>query len=341
MHLDFGYLINQQANPQRPVMTAVQEAREEALVAEAQGFRGVYVSEHHQRTDDYVPSPFPLAAYLAGATSTIRIGVAIALVPLYHPLRLMEDAATVDIVSQGRSILGLGLGYIDRDFDVYGLRRPEAAKTYREVLPTIARGWNSPIHLDADAFSAHVDAFHPRPVQEPHPPIWIAANTRLGVRMAAEHGDCWIAGARIALEDAASLATEYRRACRQLGKQPRVAVIRDAWVADSDTDAWHETGPHLLRSLRARVDGGLVPPPAQSLDPSDWSDPGATFRELSRGRWLIGDPTSVRDEIGAWVEGVGAAEMVVRFKQPYGPSTEAVTDQIVRWSKEIAAEFAP
>ena len=340
MALDFGYLINQQANPDRTITTAIQEAREEVLVAEAHGYAGVYVSEHHQRSDDYVPSPFPLAAYLAGATSTVRIGVAIALVPLYHPLRLMEDAATVDIVSQGRSILGLGLGYIDRDFQVYGMDRRQAAEMYRDVLPVISRGWDSPIDLRTEGYAAHVERFSPQGPQQPRPPIWIAANTKLGVRLAAEYGDCWIAGARIALERAADLSAIYHRACEALGKTPRVAVIRDAWVADSDSDAWSEAGPHLLRSLRARVDGGLIPPPEQSLDPATWADPGASFRDLSRGRWLVGHPEAVRDEITEWIARVRADEMVVRFKQPSGPSTDQVKKQIVRWNREVAARFA-
>jgi alkanesulfonate monooxygenase SsuD/methylene tetrahydromethanopterin reductase-like flavin-dependent oxidoreductase (luciferase family) len=336
----FGYLISQQAGGTRSIADAVQEAVDEARIAEELGYAGVYVSEHHQRADQYIPSPFPLAAYLAAATSTIKVGVAIALLPLYHPLRLMEDATTVDIVSGGRSVLGLGLGYIARDFEVYGLEREEAARQYRELLPQVAQGWEKGLHLDLPGTRANVDAFEPKPVNQSHPPIWIAANTRVGVRMAAEYGDCWIAGARIPLDKAADLAVLYRERCLELGRTPRVAAIRDAWVADSIEHAWEQTGTYLLNSLQGRVRGGLVPAPEQSLDPSTWSDVGETFRSLARGRWLVGSPAEVTDEVGQWVDRVGVDEMVVRFKQPSGPDGSAVLDQMGRWNRDVAKTFA-
>jgi alkanesulfonate monooxygenase SsuD/methylene tetrahydromethanopterin reductase-like flavin-dependent oxidoreductase (luciferase family) len=340
MRLTFGYLTCQQAGAGRTIGVAVEEALGEARLAEQLGFGGVYVSEHHQRADQFIPSPFPFAAYLAGGTSTIRIGVAVALVLLYHPLRLMEDATTVDIVSQGRSVLGMGLGYIGRDFEVYGLEREEAARKYRELLPQIARGWEEGFHIDAPGATAHVDDFSPRPIQQPRPPVWIAANTKLGVRMAADFGDCWIAGARIPIDRAAQLAAEYRRRCAEVGKTARVAVIRDAWVADSTEQAWDQTGEFLLASLRPQVADGRVREPEESMNPRDWADVGEGFSRLARGRWLIGDTAAVAEQIGEWVERAGADEIIVRFKQASGPTGDAVQEQMRRWHADVMSRFS-
>src|SRR3990172_3236430 len=104
-----GYLVCQQS-PAGDIRRLLWELVEEARVAESVGFDGVFVSEHHQRPDNYIPNPLLLSSLLSHQTSRVNLGITVAILPLYHPVRLAEDAALGDQLSGGRLILGGGAG---------------------------------------------------------------------------------------------------------------------------------------------------------------------------------------------------------------------------------------
>ena len=115
------------------------EAEREAEVAEAAGFSGFFVGEHHQDKDGFLPSPFVVLAAIAARTSRIRVGTAVLLLPLHHPIRVAEDAATLDVVSGGRTVLGVGLGYQEADFRAAGIDRRERVPRFEESVDILRR----------------------------------------------------------------------------------------------------------------------------------------------------------------------------------------------------------
>lgn len=331
----FGYLVCQQTPDDSRRALLIDEIVAEAKTAERSGFRGVFVSEHHQRTDNFFPSPLILATVLARETDRLDIGISVALLPLYHPLRLVEDATCVDIVANGRLILGLGPGYVLGDLRLYGMSKDDALARYVEGLDVVIHGWDRDWTHHGPTYPVQILQITPRPISEPRPRIWIAANTVDGVQRAAEYGDGWIIGARSTLARAASLSAAYRSACERLHKEPWIAAIRDAWISDSDESAYQQIGTPLLMAHAEHVSAGFVSDPAMAgVDPLDATP--ETFFRVSADRWLVGDRHRIEHQIAQWTSDVGTSYFVVRFRHASGPPHEAVLEQIERFGEAFA-----
>lgn len=331
----FGYLVCQQTSVDANRAALVDEIVAEAQAAESAGFKGVFVSEHHQRADNFFPSPMILATVLARETARLDIGVSVALLPLYHPLRLVEDATCLDVVANGRLILGLGPGYVPSDLHLYGIDKTEAVARYLEGLEIVHHGWDTQWVHDGARYRVNISRITPRPISQPRPRIWIAANSVQGVERAAQYGDGWIIGARSTLARARQLSKAYLSKCSQLDRPPQIGVIRDAWVADTNNDAFDEVGVPLLTAHAEHVSAGFIADESMAGVDSMHTD-AETFYRVAAGRWLVGNPDQVLRQIRDWITSVGASYFVVRFRHPTGPSREAVLAQIERFGRTFA-----
>jgi alkanesulfonate monooxygenase SsuD/methylene tetrahydromethanopterin reductase-like flavin-dependent oxidoreductase (luciferase family) len=161
-----------------------------AELAEAGGLDGVFVSEHHGVAEGHLAAPFVALGAVAQATERVRIGTNIALAPLYQPVRLAEDVAAVDLLSEGRMVLGIGLGYRASEFAAMGVVRSQRARLLEAAVATIRAAWSGqPI---AESAEGPVTVWPP-PHQDPGPPVWIGAFAEPGVRRARRIGDGYIA----------------------------------------------------------------------------------------------------------------------------------------------------
>src|SRR6266545_3889624 len=142
LHIGIG-LFTAQVPPDSP-RTFVQEYREIvdlARLAETLGFESAWVSEHHGSGDGYMPSLLPTLAAFAAATEHIKLGTGVVLTPFHHPLRLAEDAATVDLISGGRLILGLGLGWREEEFRMFDIPMAERGRRTAETIEVLRLAW--------------------------------------------------------------------------------------------------------------------------------------------------------------------------------------------------------
>jgi alkanesulfonate monooxygenase SsuD/methylene tetrahydromethanopterin reductase-like flavin-dependent oxidoreductase (luciferase family) len=150
------------------------DAVETAVVAEAAGFDALWLSEHHGWDDGYCPSPLSLAAAMAGATTRIRLATGVLLAPLYDPVRLATDAVVVDNLSEGRLILGLGLGYLQDEFDAFGVNFRTRGRALTETVEMLRSCWSG------ERFSYHGQVYQrssirvtPRSCRPDGIPIWL------------------------------------------------------------------------------------------------------------------------------------------------------------------------
>jgi alkanesulfonate monooxygenase SsuD/methylene tetrahydromethanopterin reductase-like flavin-dependent oxidoreductase (luciferase family) len=167
-----------------------QETIEQIVLADQLGFDVAWLAElHFFRGFSIMPSPLMVAAAIAQRTRRIRLGTAVTLLPFHHPLRAAEDAATADMLSGGRLEFGVGRGTIAVHFQGFGMSREESRERFEEALEIIVRAWTEErVTYKGRFYQVDDVAVVPRPLQKPHPPIRIAANSPETAQFAGRKG---------------------------------------------------------------------------------------------------------------------------------------------------------
>jgi alkanesulfonate monooxygenase SsuD/methylene tetrahydromethanopterin reductase-like flavin-dependent oxidoreductase (luciferase family) len=181
-----GYDFRRAPGDEREMREVYAAGLDAIAYAEELGFDYVYLSEHHFVDDGYLPSVAPLACAIAARTKKIRIGSYVLLLPFHNPLRLAEDFAVADLVSNGRIEVGVGAGYRKAEYDGFGLDRAERGSRMDEGCEVMLKAWTE----DGWSFAGRHWTFndvtlHPKPAQRPHPPLWISARAPAPARRAA------------------------------------------------------------------------------------------------------------------------------------------------------------
>jgi probable F420-dependent oxidoreductase len=209
-------------------------------LAEALGFDSAWVSEHHGSSDGYLPSLLPMLAAFAAVTERITLGTGIVLTPLHDPLRLAEDAAVVDQISGGRLVLGLGIGWREEEFRMFGVPLAERVQRTEETIEICRRAWTGQrFSFEGRSFRYDRVKVTPPPARPGGPPIYLGGYAETAVHRAGRLADGYItddAGieqVRHALSLAEGGARDAGREARAFG----LAVLQNAFVA-RDGDAW-------------------------------------------------------------------------------------------------------
>jgi len=158
--------------------------------AEALGFHSVFMVEHHFTGFNQVSASLTFLAYLAARTTRLRLGTAVTVLPWHNPALLAEQAATVDLLSNGRLDFGIGRGYRHSEFSGFCIPMEEAEERYTEALEVIRKAWTSPGRFSHHGRRWHYDnvVIEPAPIQSPHPPLWVGAGNLEVIRTVARQG---------------------------------------------------------------------------------------------------------------------------------------------------------
>lgn len=210
---------------------------EQAALADKLGFDLVWFTEHHFVQDGYLPAFQPVAGAVAAVTKQIRISTDIALLPLYHPIRLAEELAVLDQLSRGRMEFGIGMGYVPEEFRAFGHDVRHRVSLTEEAIEILRQAWSDePVRFQGKRYQIDNVAVTPKPVQPGGPPLWIAAMKTAGALRAARFGTHLLPqGTR------AEVLDPWRDALVAEGRDPagfRVGIARSMLVTDDPERDW-------------------------------------------------------------------------------------------------------
>jgi alkanesulfonate monooxygenase SsuD/methylene tetrahydromethanopterin reductase-like flavin-dependent oxidoreductase (luciferase family) len=241
----------------------------------------------------------------------------------------------LDHATRGRVIVGLGSAHMPPDFELFGRPREKRQDLFDELLDVMDACWSdAPFSYEGRFFQrrGHVT---PAPYTDPRPPVWIGAHGPRGLRRAGERADAWICDPQRDVDAVATLADQYREAAVAAGRTPRVALFREAWIADSREECEEVWTPHAMKVHRLYFNVGVY---RRQFEP--WVDEirsreDFTLDRVAPGRFLYGSPEEVRQTARDWFARTGADHIAVRLRHPTGPSHTETLAAIERFGREV------
>ncbi|MBI2205262.1 MAG: LLM class flavin-dependent oxidoreductase [Candidatus Rokubacteria bacterium] len=324
--MKFG-LYSSIANPPRGehLDRAIDETIAEAQLAESCGFDSCFFGEHHQDKDGFLPSPLIVATAVAAKTRTLRVGTSVILLPLHHPVRVAEDVITLDLVSKGRVILGVGIGYQPADFRAFAVPMEDRLARFEEGVEVIRKSWTGePFAFRGKHYTLEDVRITPRPYQRPGPPLWIGGSIAAAARRAGRIADGFVGTPSTSMANAKSLIDAYTASAREAGRPPYIVQMRDAWVAQTRAEADAVYGPEVMAAYRYYWENRLaefrnLPAHAEF-----------SLKTLAPDRLILGDPETCVREFQRWRELTGAEYFLLRLRHAHsgGPPHAKIMDAI-------------
>jgi alkanesulfonate monooxygenase SsuD/methylene tetrahydromethanopterin reductase-like flavin-dependent oxidoreductase (luciferase family) len=172
-----------------PLATVYDRAIQRIQIMDRTGYDAVWLAEHHFSGYSVCPSVHLMGMHVAGHTQNIRIGMAVSLAAFYHPLRLAEEVALLDVLSAGRVNWGAGRGFDPVEFKVFGVPVEESGKRFHEAVEIVRAAWtNERLNWAGQYWKFEDVEVLPKPLQQPHPPIWLAAGSPGAAAWAGKRG---------------------------------------------------------------------------------------------------------------------------------------------------------
>lgn len=331
--MKFG-LYSSIANPPRGehLDRCIDEVIVEAQLAEANGFDSCFFGEHHQDRDGFLPSPLIVATAVAARTTRLRVGTSVILLPLHHPVRVAEDVITLDLVSKGRVVLGVGIGYQPADFRAFSVPLEDRAGRFEESIEILRLCWaGEKFSFHGKHYTLEDIQIRPRPYQKTGPPLWIGASIEVAARRAGRVADAFVGTPSTSMESATHLADVYKEAAREAGRPAEVVQMRDAWVAASHAEAEAVYGPHVMTAYRYYWENRL----AEFRNVS--ADSEFTLQNLAPDRLIVGDPETCIREFHRWHKATGASTFLLRLRHAHsgGPAHDKIMEAIRLFGERV------
>jgi len=330
--IQFGLMLRAQFPPGDDMRQRFAELIEQARLADRLGYASITKGMHYSAAPWRDLQQFPFLARIMAEAPRLRLNFGLVLLSLHKPLDIAEQIATVDVMSGGRVIFGIALGYRDVEYLAFGTTQKERVKRFEENLAAIKRLWTEDaVDMVGSHFTLAGASVGTKPVQKPHPPIWIGANADPAIRRAARLGDCWYVNPHNRIDTIVRQVEVYKRALDEYGKPfPReFPARREVFVARSRDEAIRVCAPYLGAKYAAYQQWGQN----QAMPAGD-NDLGVEFDELLRDRFLLGSPDEVAEAILKLHRATGINHLIMSVQWSGMPQSMAL-DQLHLLAEEV------
>jgi len=322
--MEFGMFHEFQRRPGQTEAEAFTESFELVDAAETTGLDVMWLAELHTSPERSVlAAPLSIASAIATRTKRMKVGIAVQVLPLCHPLRIAEEAATVDHISHGRLIFGIGRSGFPRTYQAYGISYAESRQRFAEVTEIIKRAWTQ------ESFSFHGEFYHfddihlvPKPYQKPYPELRIAVNSPDTFVEAGTAGMPIFVATRLGdLTELVPNLRAYRAAWEAAGHpgSGRIYLRVPVYVAATEKQALEEPKEsvmHFYRYLGARIEASAAMEGARAIE--NRAERGQRlqsidYAEVIKSKIIVGTPAMVTDRLGQLKEELGLSGILAEF----------------------------
>jgi alkanesulfonate monooxygenase SsuD/methylene tetrahydromethanopterin reductase-like flavin-dependent oxidoreductase (luciferase family) len=333
----------------KPASEVYDDIMEEALLAEELGYDGIFLAEQNLVTFLATPDPVQIAAQIAQRTKKLRIGIAIFVLPLHHPLRLAGEIAQLDVLSGGRFEAGVGRGASPhqlRQFEKL-MENEESKRFFKEHLDIMIRHWTNPDEdqsYDGEFFNYPAATVLPQSIQRPHPPIWVASiapqTTKWAVELGFENSNHFMSAFREPFSYVEAGYRAFEEGLQNVGRDrssSMFAINRHTYVAETEEEArealpWIQKGHRVVAQQVISRNEKIINGEYQTEEPIPGEPPLDEMFENT----LMGTPDAVREKVRQYAElGVDMISTWHHFGMPH----EQVMKSMRLFAKEVMPEF--
>ncbi len=285
------------------------------------GFDMVYQGQHYLTNPYQQLQTMPLLARISAEARGMGL-VATMLIPLHHPVDLAERVATMDVITGGNFTLSAALGYRDEEYDNFGVPRRTRVSRYLECLEAMRLLWSGEkVNYEGQYFRLQDAQLMLRPVQQPHPPVWVAANSDAAITRAARMGYIWYVNPHAKFDTISQQVEMYHEAAgaANSGAPDRLPLGREVFVGRTHEEAFANAAPYLGGKYEAYAQWGqdkALPGDENFREP---------FEDLARDRFVIGSPDEVVEELSRY-RALGMSHGCFRMMWPGMPLDDGIAN---------------
>lgn len=308
--ISVGLFLSNQQPPARDPLEALDEQFEMVRYVRDRGWDSVFTGHHYLLDEVRKLQPVPFLARLSAETGDMRVGIAIMLLSLQNPVEVAETVASLDVVTRGKLVFGVGLGYRQAEHEAFVVEKGERVRRFERNLEIVTRLLEAEAITVDESWCRIDDArLINRPVQSPRPPIWIGANSDAAIQRAGRLADTWIVNPHARRDTVREQMQHFRDARVSVGKAPdptELPALKEVYCAETREQAWAECLPYLGAKYRTYLSWGqdTAMPTGDSL--------ARPVEELVDQRFIVGSPDDCLDELRAWRDEVGVDHFILR-----------------------------
>jgi alkanesulfonate monooxygenase SsuD/methylene tetrahydromethanopterin reductase-like flavin-dependent oxidoreductase (luciferase family) len=310
------------------------EMVEQVRLIRTLGFDSIWAGEHHVTPGFHFFPQLGLLQRLAAEAEGLWLGTNVTLLPLHNPVELAEVGAFLDVITGGRFLLGIGLGYRPEEYAIYGIPMAERVSRFTEAVGIIRRLWSEDnVTHNGRHWQFSNATIGPRPLQQPHPPIIIGAQVEAAIKRAAQLGDGWLLVPTPTLDKIEEQMALYRSArdAARLPASRHICRLFEVSCAADDETAARRAAPYLMEKYKAYFSWGLE---GLKIDPAAPAD--RQFARLAVNRFAVGAPATVVDTLMAQHR-AGITHLSMRISWP-GMGQDEILAGIEMLGKQVLPE---